>query len=169
MEQDTAPKPVQPLSPAYTAEDLTRPSTRYVDAVFLCLAIGAFIILGIQTLGAPTESEPETAVTPQPAGEIKLVSEVTPEPEADVAAEPVAVVVPKPKPESLPLSGEAADAHFGGRISLVSTAPLAFVIRADGTRFEPGSTLPGGAVLSTIKDSHLSLQADGDEIIITLP
>ena len=169
MEQDTATKAGLPLSPAYTAEDVTRPSTRYVDAVFLCLAIGAFIVLGVQTLGAPTSPDSDTAVALEPIGEITLVPEITTEPVATIAAETEAAVAPEPGPQSLPLSGEAADEHFGGRISLVSTAPLSFVIRADGTRFEPGTTLPGGAVLSTINDSHLALQVDGDEIIITLP
>jgi len=117
-------KTEQPLLPAFTAEDVTRPSTRYVDAVFLCLAIGAFVILGIQTLGAPTKSGSEsedtsvlaTDVSLKAATDIELLSEVTPEPVTEIVPEPT------PEPEPLLLAGEAADTHFGGRISLVYAA-----------------------------------------------
>lgn len=103
----------------------------YVDGVFLVLALGAFVVLGIQTLH---RDEPATFM-----------------------------------PVSIPLIGDEAVNHFGGRVSLVSTAPSTFVIRADGTRFEPGATLPSGAVLARIRDTHLALLDSDREVVVTLP
>ena len=129
------------------------------------------MILGIQTLGSSSDSTttPEAVLAVAEPTE----PESTPESIAEALVEPVVdvepVTEPPPEPQTLSLSGEEADAHFGGRISLVSTAPTEFVIRADGTRFEPGNTLPGGAVLTTITDSRLALQAESGEIFVALP
>ncbi len=70
---------------------------------------------------------------------------------------------------SLAVSDLEAAAHFGGRVSMVVTSPAAYVVRADGTRFDTGAQLPGGYVLDTISDTELSLQSSSGRVVVSIP
>lgn len=71
--------------------------------------------------------------------------------------------------ESKYLLSQDATPYLDGKLALVSVHPDAYIVRNDGQRFDVGSSLPNGAVLTAVSLERLTLQKHEQTVTITLP